>query len=78
MKSNSKDITLNNLSKLLLNSLLGKYGMHSVQPITKILDKEKTGNILLTRKTTQEVDVTANYTLLCYLPGPDKDVLEEF
>ena len=39
MKANSTDITLKNLSKLLLNSLIGKYGMHPVQPLTKIIDK---------------------------------------
>ena len=42
------------------------------------MDKEKVGNILLTRKVTQEVDITNNDTLLSYLPGPDKDVVEEF
>ena len=78
MKANSTDTTLKNLSKLLLNSLIGKYGMKPVQPITKIIDKEKVGDILLTRKVTQEVDITKNETLLCYLPGPDKDVIEEF
>ena len=74
MKANSKDITLRNLSKLLLNSLIGKYGMYPVQPITKIVDKENIGDILLTRKVTQEVDITDNNTLVSYLPGPNKDI----
>lgn len=78
MKANSNDVTLRNIAKIFLNSLLGKYGMHPVQPITKIMEKEKVGDILLTRKVTQQVDITENHTLLSYLPGPDKDVLEEF
>ena len=32
----------------------------------------------MTRKVTQEVDITTKDTLLCYLPGPDKDVIDEF
>jgi len=56
MKSNSTDLTLKNLSKLLLNSLTGKFSMKPIQPITKILEKDKVENILLTRKVIQDLD----------------------
>lgn len=78
MKANSDDTTLKNLSKLLLNSLIGKYGMHPLQPITKIVEKSTLGEVFLTRQVTQEIDITPNETLISYLPGPDKDILEDF
>ncbi|RKF82842.1 putative DNA polymerase [Golovinomyces cichoracearum] len=78
MKANSKDVTIKNLAKLLLNSLIGRCGMHPIQPITKIFFKDKVGDILLTRKVTQEVEITQNHTLLSYLPGPDSDLIQEF
>ena len=78
MKANSKDITLRNLCKLLLNSLIGKLGMNPLQPITKVINKEKLGDILLTRKILLEVDITDKDTLVSYLPGPDKDITNEF
>lgn len=78
MKANSQDTTLKNISKLLLNSLIGKYGMHPLQPITKRMDKNKLGEIFLTRQVTQEVDITSNPTLVSYFPGPNKDIVEDF
>jgi len=78
MKANSKDITLKNISKLLLNSLIGKYGMNPLQPITRVINKEKVGDILLTRKILLEVDITDKDTLLSYLPGPNKNITNEF
>lgn len=78
MKANSKDVTLKNLAKLLLNSLIGRYGMEPIQDITKIVHKSKIQNILLTREILQEVDITRDNTLLVYRPGPNKDIVDEF
>lgn len=78
LKANSEDVTLKNLAKLLSNSLFGKLGMNPIQPVTKIIKKEKLEDFLLSRKILQEVDITENDTLISYLPGPDKDILNKF
>ena len=52
--------------------------MHPIQPIIKIIDKNKVGDILLTRKVDKEIDSTPNDTLISYLPGPYKDIIENF
>lgn len=52
--------------------------MNPTQPITKIVDKSTVENIFYTRKVIQDLDITENQTLLSYLPGPDKDITEQF
>lgn len=46
--------------------------------LQKIVNKDKLGYILLTKKVTQEVDITQNDTLLSYLPSSNKEIFNGF
>jgi len=78
LKANAKNETERNVAKLILNSLIGRFGMDFLKSITKLVDG-KTHNILnITRVIRNTIEMEEDLFLDTFKPGIDKEVCEDF
>ena len=78
IKSNSKNNSEKKVAKLLLNSLIGKFGMDFLKPVTKLFTKEKNDLIYTTRLVRNSIEIDEDLYLTSFIPPIDKNVCEEF
>lgn len=77
-KSNTTNKTERNLAKLILNSLIGKFGMDLFKPTSKLLDYNKHNLFLTTKILRNSIKIDENTYLDTYIPSTNKKVCEEF
>ena len=78
IKSNPRNPTEKNVSKLVLNSLIGRFGMDFLKTVTKLVNKETHNHISITRALRNYVEIDENTYLDCYKPNIDKEVCDNF
>jgi hypothetical protein len=78
IKSNPKNPTQKNLAKLLLNSIIGRFGMDYLKNITKLVDAKTHNHINVTRRMGNSIEIDENTFLDSFKPGIDKEVCNEF
>jgi hypothetical protein len=78
MKVNASNPSERNVAKLILNSLIGRFGMDFLKDITKILDGEKHDLYSTTRVLKGSIELNENIFLDTYKPGIDKEVCANF
>nr|AAO37819.1 DNA polymerase [Blumeria hordei] len=78
IKSNPKNPTEKNVSKLILNSLIGRFGMDFNKVITSLVNKETHNTISITRLMTNSIEIGDNTYLDSYKPSIDKVVCNKF
>ena len=78
IKSNPRNKSEKTVAKLLLNGIIGKFGMDFLKQITQLLDKEKYNKIAITRILRDSIEIDDNLYLDTYKPSIDKDVCYSF
>lgn len=68
--------TMRAIAKLLLNSLLGRFGMSIDKNITKLINKETYLNLIKTNKIFGEKWITEDYVLVTFDDSIDKELCE--
>lgn len=78
IKSNPRDKTEKNLSKLILNSLTGRFGMDPLKTLTKLVDL-KTHNLLsITKEVKNSIEIGDDIYLDSYKPGISQEICNQF
>jgi hypothetical protein len=78
MKVNANNPSERNVAKLILNSLIGRFGMDYLKNITKILDGDKHDLYSTTRVLKGSIELDENLFLDTFKPGIDKNICENF
>lgn len=78
MKVNANNPSERNVAKLILNSLIGRFGMDFLKTITKILDEDKHDLYSVTRVLKNSIELNEGVFLDTYKPGIDKETCENF
>lgn len=74
LKSNADNKSDRYRYKLLLNSLLGRFGLDIKSPVTELVDEESFKIINTLTKQTSPANQIYNRTLVSYIPGVDKEL----
>ena len=77
-KAESHDKIHRNISKSLLNNLLGRFGMSIIKPITTILDDKTLDELSLTRVIINTLPISSNSNLVTLEGKVSKDICKEF
>lgn len=77
-KAESLDKVHRNISKSLLNNLLGRFGMSIIKPITTILDDKTLDELSLTRVIINTLPISSNSNLVTLEGKVSKDICREF
>lgn len=78
IKSNPRNDTEKNVSKLILNSLIGRFGMDYLKMVTNLVNKETHNHISITRILRNYIEIDENTYLDTYKPNIDKEVCDDF
>lgn len=78
IKSNPRNASEKNVAKLILNSLIGRFGMDFLKMVTNLVDKETHNYIESTRVKGNSIEIDDNTYLDTYKPNIDKEVCDEF
>lgn len=78
IKSNPRNPTEKNVAKLVLNSLIGRFGMDFNKIVSKLVDKETHNHISITRILRNSIEIDENTYLDSYKPNIDKEVCNNF
>lgn len=77
-KSNNKNPVLKSICKLLLNSLLGRFGLDIEKFVTKIVDENIYTEILATRKISGDHPITNKHRMVTFNPEISKELCDSF
>ncbi len=77
-KSNNKNPVLRSICKLLLNSLLGRFGLDLEKFVTKIVDENIYTEILATRKISGDHPITNKHRMVTFNPEISKELCDSF
>jgi hypothetical protein len=77
-KPDDKYPSMKNISKMLLNSLLGRFGIDIYSTVTRTVDKHKLDHLETTRKVTNKEVIYNERFLVTYNPLLDKEKCKEF
>jgi hypothetical protein len=69
--------SMKNVSKSLLNNVIGRFGLNIYKPITKIVNQKERDFISSTRLVKSHKILTNNQFLITYLPGLNKEICLE-
>lgn len=78
IKSNPRNPTEKNVSKLILNSLIGRFGMDPYKCVTKLVNKEVHDTIVTTRILRNSIEIDENTYLDCFKPQINKEICDQF
>jgi hypothetical protein len=78
IKSNPRNDTEKNVSKLILNSLIGRFGMDFYKSVTKLVDQEHHDYITTTRIVKDSKMIDDNLYIDCYIPSINKEICDKF
>jgi DNA polymerase type B, organellar and viral len=78
IKSNPSNKTEKSLAKLILNSLIGRFGMYFLKSISKLVNKERHDILSYSRIMKNYIEIGDDLYLDTYIPGISKKVCEEF
>lgn len=78
VKSNPKNDTEKNVAKLILNSLIGRFGMDYSKSITKLVDGDQYNDLTTTRVVKNSKKIDKNLYLVTYIPGINKEICASF
>lgn len=78
IKSNPKNVTEKNLSKLILNSKIGRYGMDFLKSTTKIVNRKTLNEISISKVVKNVLEINDNTFLVTYIPVINKEVVLSF
>lgn len=76
VKCNPKNQTEKNLAKLILNSLIGRFGMNINKNKTSLVTEDKHIELLTTRVVKSSTDLGAGMYLDTYIPTIDKNICD--
>lgn len=77
-KSNNLDISVKQTAKLLLNSLLGRFGLDIHSSVTDIVSDQELQYIAISRKIISEKPITDDVTLVTLLQSLDPEICKKF
>ena len=77
IKANPRNKVERNISKLILNSGIGRFGMDYLKPVTKLLNEKEHNLVLVSRVLKNSLQIDYNTYLDTYLPGVNKEVCKE-
>jgi len=77
-KSNNLDISVKQTAKLLLNSLLGRFGLDIHSSVTDIVSDQELQYIAISRKIIYEKPITDDVTLVTFLQSLDPEICKKF
>lgn len=69
--------SIKNVSKSLLNNVIGRFGLNIFKPLTKIVNEKERDYITATRLVKSHKVITNNQFLITYLPGLNKEICFE-
>lgn len=78
IKNNYRNKSERNISKLILNSLYGKFGMYFLKGVTKLHDQEKHNLVSITRELRNSIQIEEGNYLDTYIPNIKKEICESF
>lgn len=78
IKSKPKNDTEKNLSKLILNSQIGRYGMDFLKSTTKLVNRKTLNEISISKVVKNVIEINDNTFLVTYIPVINKEVVESF
>lgn len=78
IKLNPKNPTEKNIAKLILNSLIGRFGMNFLKTVTKLVNREGHNLISTTRVQKNFIEIDDDTFLEYYKPNIDKEVCDVF
>lgn len=78
VKSNPRNGTEKNVAKLILNSLIGKFGMNLYKSVTKLVDNDQHDILNTTRVVKDSKKIDDNLYLTCYIPSINKEICDKF
>jgi hypothetical protein len=78
IKNNPRNDTERNVAKLILNSIIGRFGINFLKTVTKLVDKKGHDLITTTRILKTFIEIDDNTYLDYYKPNIDKDICLSF
>jgi hypothetical protein len=78
MKVNASNKSERNVAKLILNSLIGRFGMNFLKNVTKLLNSKDHDLISVTRVLKNSIEIDDDIFLDTFKPGIDKEICEDF
>ena len=78
LKINAKNSSERNVAKLILNSLIGRFGMDFLKTVTRLFNSNTHDLISVTRAIKNSIEIDENLYLDTFKPGVDKEVCESF
>lgn len=76
-KSESNDVVMKNITKLLLNSLLGRFGLNILKDVTDILDNDEIDRMRSLISIKNERPIGPKSSLVTYTPGVNMEFIKE-
>ncbi len=77
-KAESTDKVHRNISKSLLNNLIGRFGLSIIKPVTAIVNAKTFKIIETTREIKHYFDISSGQTLVTFIPEVNQNVCKEF
>lgn len=78
IKSNPRNKTEKNVAKLILNSIIGRFGMDFTKTVTRLVDSKQHNHLITTRIVKDTKNIDDNLYLISYLPNINKNTCDEF
>lgn len=78
LKINAKNRSERNVAKLILNSLIGRFGMNFLKTVTRLFNSNTHDLISVTRAIKNSIEIDEDLYLDSFTPGVDKEVCESF
>jgi hypothetical protein len=78
IKNNPRNDTEKNVAKLILNSLIGRFGMNFLKTVTKLVDRKGHNLITTTRIQKTFIEIDDDTFLEYYKPNIDKEICQKF
>lgn len=78
IKNNPRNDTEKNVAKLILNSLIGRFGMNFLKTVTKLVNRKEHDLITTTRVQKAYIEIDDDTFLEYYKPNIDKEICQKF